>query len=73
MSAVFRNGSNYDYHFIIKESANKFEGKFKCLEENTEKYKKIFVPIEKGVKNFDKNGYESVFTISYKINITDSD
>ena len=25
---VFHNGSNYDYQFIIKELANKFEGKF---------------------------------------------
>ena len=25
---VFHNGSNYDYHFIIKELANKFEGQF---------------------------------------------
>ena len=36
---VFHNGSNYDYHFILKESANKFEGKFDCLEYNTENYK----------------------------------
>ena len=26
--AVFHKDSNYDYHFIIKELANKFEGKF---------------------------------------------
>ena len=26
--SVFHNGSNYDYHFIIKELANEFEGKF---------------------------------------------
>ena len=25
---VFHNGLNYDYHFIIKELPNKFEGKF---------------------------------------------
>ena len=25
---VFRNGSNYDYHFVIKELANNFEGQF---------------------------------------------
>ena len=25
---VFDNGSNYDYHFIIKELANEFKGKF---------------------------------------------
>ena len=27
---VFHNGSNYDYHFIIKELANEFEGQFEC-------------------------------------------
>ena len=25
---VFHNGSNYDYHFIVKALANEFEGKF---------------------------------------------
>ena len=33
---VFHNGSNYDYHFIVKELAEKFEGKFNCLAENIE-------------------------------------
>ena len=50
---VFHNGSNYDYHFIIKELANEFEGQFKCLEENTEKYKTFFVPMEKEVTKID--------------------
>ena len=27
--------------------ANEFEGKFKCLEKNKEKYKKFSVPIER--------------------------
>ena len=44
---VFHNSSNYDYHFIIKELANKFVGLFECLGENTEKYKTFSVPIEK--------------------------
>ena len=48
----FHNGSNYDYHciikelaekfkdyhFIIKELAEKFKKQFTCLGENTEKY-----------------------------------
>ena len=34
---AFHNGSNHDYHFIIKELAEKFEKKFACLRENTEK------------------------------------
>ena len=28
ISVVFHNGSTYDYHFIIKELAEEFEGKF---------------------------------------------
>ena len=52
---VFDNGSNYDYHFIIKEAGNEFE----CLAENTEKYKDFSVSVEKGVIETDKNGNES--------------
>ena len=44
---VFHNGSTYDYHFIIKELAQEFKGKFECLGENTEKYITFSVPIEK--------------------------
>ena len=49
---VFHNGSNYDY-FIFKELAKEFEGQFKCLGENTGKYKTFSIPIEKEV---DKHG-----------------
>ena len=35
---IFLNGSTYDYHFIIKELAEEFEGQFECLGENREKY-----------------------------------
>ena len=28
---VFHNGSNYDYHFIIKELREAYEGQFNCL------------------------------------------
>ena len=38
ISAIFHNGSKYDYHFIFKEVAEEFEGQFECLGENTEKY-----------------------------------
>ena len=30
---VFHNGSTYDYHFIIKNLAEEFEGEFECLGE----------------------------------------
>ena len=43
---VFHNGSNYDYHFIIKKLAYELAGTFECLGENTEKYKTFSVPIE---------------------------
>ena len=35
---VFHDGSNYDYHIIIRELAEKFGKQFTCLGENTEKY-----------------------------------
>ena len=41
---VFLNGSNYDYHFIIKELAEEFKKQFTCLGENTEKYITFTVP-----------------------------
>ena len=44
---VFHNGYTYDYHFIIKELAEQFEGEFECLVENTEKYITFSVPIKK--------------------------
>ena len=35
---AFYRGSNFDYHFIIKELTEEFEKQFTCLGENTEKY-----------------------------------
>ena len=35
---AFHNSSKYDYHLIIKELAEEFEGQFECLREDTEKY-----------------------------------
>ena len=52
---VFHNGFTYDYHFIIKELAKEFEGKFECLGENTEKYITFSVPIKKQLDNGKKN------------------
>ena len=69
---VFHNGSNYDYHFIIKELRNEFEGQFDCLGENIEKYKTFSLPIEKEVTNSDKDGNESVASISYKLKFINS-
>ena len=69
---VFHSDSNYDYHFIIKELANEFKGKFECLGENTEEYKTFSVSTKKGAIKCDKDGIERVATISYKIKFIDS-
>ena len=65
---VFQNGSTYDYHFIIKNLAEKFE----CLGENTEKYITFLVPIKKEITKKDKNGNDKIVKISYKIKFIDS-
>ena len=64
---VFHNGSTYDYHFIIKNLAEEFEGEFQCLGENTEKYITFLVTIKK--KNTKK---DKTIKISYKIKFIDS-
>ena len=68
---VFHNGSTYDYHFIIKELAEEFEGEFECLGENTKKYITFSVPIKKENK-IDKDGNDKFMKISYKIKFIDS-
>ena len=35
---VFHRGSNYDYHFIIKELANEFEGQFECIQRKVQNF-----------------------------------
>ena len=69
ISVVFYSpcSSNYDYHFIIRKLANKFEGKFECLGENIETYKTFSVSIEKEVIKIGKDSNGSVVTISYKV------
>ena len=72
ISVVFYSGSNYDYHCIVKELANDFKRQFEYLGENTEKYQTFSLPTEKEFINNDKDGNESVATISYKIKFIDS-
>ena len=69
---VFQSGSNYDYHFVMKELANEFQGQFESLAENTEKCKTFFVPMEKEVTKINKGDNESVIIISYKIKFNSS-
>ena len=58
---VFRNGSTYDYYFIIKELVKEFE----CLGKNTDKYITFSVPLKKKIENKD-------IEISYQIKFIDS-
>ena len=69
---VFHNGSTYDYHFIIKELAEEFEGEFECLGGNTEKYITFSVPIKKEITKKDKNGNDKITKTSYRIKFIDS-
>ena len=69
---VFHNGSRYDYHFIIKELAKKFEGQFECLENNTEKYLTFSVPINKEITKIDKDDNDKIVTIPCKLKIIGS-
>ena len=66
ITVVFHNISTYDYHFIIKELAEAFEGQFECLGENTEKYITFSVPIKKGLENGKSVTYKIKFTDSFR-------
>ena len=58
------NGSNYDYHFIIRELTEEFKGHLEYLEQNSEKYITFSVPTEKENENSK--------TITYKIKFIDT-
>ena len=72
VSIAFHNGSNYDYHFIIKELSEEFKKQFNCLGESTEKHITFTVLIEKEVTRIDKNGEEISKNISYILQSIDS-
>ena len=69
---VFHNGSNYDYHFIMKELAGEFKKKFTYLGKNTEKYISFTLLVEKQFTRIDKNGKEITKTIPHILQFIDS-
>ena len=69
---VFHNGSNNDYYFAMKDSAEKFEKPFTCLGKNTKKYITFKVPIQKEVTRVDKNGEEITKKKFYILQFIDS-
>ena len=70
--AVFHNGSTYDYHFIINELAEEFEGEFESLGKTSEKYITFSAPIKKEITKKDKDGNDKITKISYKTKFIDS-
>ena len=69
---VSHSGSNYNFHFIIKEIAEEFKKQFTCLGENTEEHITSTVPVEKEVARIDKNGKEITKKMSYILQFVDS-
>ena len=68
----FHNGSNYDYHFIIKELAKDIQTKFNFIGENLGKYKTFSLQITKDTKEIENNRKEITKTVSYKLQCIDS-
>ena len=69
---AFHNGSNYDYHFIIKELTEEFKKQFTYLGENTGKYITFTVTIEKRVTRINENGEKITKNTSYILQFIDS-
>ena len=68
---VFHNGSDYDYHFIMKELAEEFKKQFTCLGETTDKYTTFTVPIRK-VTRTDKDEEKITKNVSYILQLIGS-
>ena len=66
---VSYNRSNYDYHFMIKELAEKSEEQLTCLGKNTDKYITFSVPTEKEVMRIDRKGTKTpkLYLIEYNL------
>ena len=64
---VFHNGSNYDFHLIIKHLTKHFNGPFSCLGENTEKYITFSICKFKKTSNNKKSiTYQTKFIDSFR-------
>ena len=58
---VIHNGSTYDYHFIIKQLSEGFQGQFECLGENAKIYITFSIPIKKD----HDNGKGSIYRLKF--------
>ena len=64
---VFHNGPSYDNPFVIKELAKYFNGYFKCIGENTEKYISFSVTVlkERDTVNTNKKTKFDAYTLKF--------
>ena len=65
---AFYNGSNFDYHFIIKELAEEFDKNY-LFRRNSGKYMTFSVVIEKELGRIYKKGEEMTKNISHNYNL----
>ena len=64
---VFHNGSNYDFHLIIKHLPKHFNGPFSCLGKNTEKYIPFSIcKFKKSSNNKKSVAYQMKFIDSFR-------
>ena len=72
ISIAFHDGSNYDYHFLIKELVKEFKKQFTCFGENDERYIILTIRTEKKITRSDKNGEEVTKYLCYILQFIDS-
>ena len=69
---VFHSGPSYDNPFVMKKLANDFEGQFESLGGKYRKIQNFFYSNTIRVTTINKDGDQSVLTISYKLKFIDS-
>ena len=67
--AILYNGSNYDFHLLIKELAKEFKSNMRCIGENTEKYISISVNFQEE-KEEEEDSFKKIKT--YRLRFIDS-
>ena len=70
ITVIFHNASNYHYHFIVNELANKVKSQFECLGKNTKKYKMFSFSIDKEIRKVNKDSNEILEQLLIKQNLS---
>ena len=65
VAVILHNGSKYDNHLIIKQLAKDFNGYFRCIGENTEKYISFSVTFIKESANSNKKKEPDVYSLRF--------